>query len=255
MQGHLEITTRIGCRLACTFCPQKTLNIAYEDKKHVLMSLSDFEKIIETVPTSIDIHFSGFAEPFLNKEAPFMLKYAVEKGHKVHVYSTLIGLMPEGAEILKNYKPALFRIHVADQKAMKVQDDKWIEAHELFLTTGIVGSYMAMGDVTDQIDKYLRSKHISYEIPTMLSRGGNLDIGVHYLEGNIACGMNRWHQNVVLPNGDVYICCMDYGLTMPSGNLLKDPYNSIWDKAEKYKNNINPPKDSICRRCEWAVRI
>ena len=255
MHGHLEITTRIGCRLACTFCPQKTLNTAYQDKKQVLMTLDDFKRIIESVPQTIDIHFSGFAEPFLNRETPNMLKYAKEKGHNVHIYSTLIGLTEEGAKILKQFPPSFFRIHIADQKAMKVQDEKWIEAHELFLTTSIPGSYMAMGEVTEKVGNYLNSKGIRYEIPTMLSRGGNLDINEHYLDGNIACGMDRWHQNVVLPNGDVYVCCMDYGLTMPTGNLLKENYSVIWEKAEKYKNNINPPEDSICRKCEWAVKI
>lgn len=255
MTGHLEITTKIGCKLACKFCPQKTLVTSYQDKSNTLFQLDDFYKVLETVPTSIDIHFSGFSEPFLNPHVPDMLKHVYEKGHKVHIYSTLVGLDDRGVEALKQYTPVFIRVHIADEKAMKVEDAKWMAYHDLFLKTGIRGSYMAMGNVTQAIKNYLDSKGIAYEIPTMLSRGGNLDFGSYYIEGNLVCGMDRWHQNVVLPNGDVYACCMDYGLTMPVGNLLKEDYTSIWNKAENYKANTNPPADSICRKCEWAHKI
>jgi radical SAM protein with 4Fe4S-binding SPASM domain len=255
MNAHLEITTKIGCKLACKFCPQKTLVTNYSDKSNTLLDFDNYKKFLETVPTSVDIHFSGFSEPFLNTETPNMIKYAIEKGHVVHLYSTLVGLDEYGVEILKQYKPFFTRIHIADQKAMKVADEKWIQHHDLFLKTGITGSYMAMGEVTETIAEYLNNKNIRYEIPNMLSRGGNLDLNQNYISGNLICGMDRWHQNVILPNGDVYTCCMDYGLTMPIGNLLKDHYSEIWNKAELYKHNINPPKESICRKCEWAVPI
>jgi radical SAM protein with 4Fe4S-binding SPASM domain len=255
MNGHLEITTKIGCKLACKFCPQKTLVTNYKDKSNTLFQLDEFNKVLEKVPLSIDIHFSGFSEPFLNPSTPEMIRLAHVKGHRIHLYSTLVGLTEQGAEILRDYKPTFTRIHIADQNAMRVEDSKWIAFHDLFLTTGIQGSYMAMGHVTDTIKNYLDSKNISYEIPSMLSRGGNLDMGSHYIEGNLVCAADRWHQNVILPNGDVYACCMDYGLTMPVGNLLTESYSAVWQKAENYRNNTNPPEDSICRKCEWARKI
>lgn len=253
MNGHLEITTRIGCRLACSFCPQKTLVTNYESDEKVF-TVENFTKVISTVPTSIDIHFSGFAEPFLNPDTPKMMNIAHEKGHKIHLYSTMVGITEEGADILKNVNPQIIRIHVADPNAMKIVDDKWLESHEIFYNTGLKGSYMAMGHVSEKVKNYLDSKGIIYEIPTMLSRGGNLHINKMHINGPIGCAMDRWHQNVVLPDGNVYICCMDYGLTMPAGNLLDDDYRSIWNKAEEYKNNHNPPENSICRSCEWAHR-
>ena len=115
---------------------------------------------------------------------------------------------------------------------------------------------MAMGIVTDKVATYLNDKGIHYEVPQMLSRGGNVAVVASpNLEGNIVCGMDRWHQNVVLPDGNVYTCCMDYGLTMPVGNLLAQDYQEIYDKAETYKVNVNPPANSICRSCEWARKI
>ena len=255
MTGHLEITTKIGCKLACKFCPQKTLVNNYKQKINTLFDLDQFYKVIETVPASIDIHFSGFSEPFLNVSVWDMLKHVSNKGHKVHVYSTLVGLDERGVAALKKYNPYFIRIHIADQKAMIVEDANWIASHELFLKTGIKASYMAMGQVTDTIRIYLESKGIAFEIPTMLSRGGNLKISNNYIDGPLVCGMDRWHQNVVLPNGDVYACCMDYGLTMPVGNLLNEDYSAIWNKAENYKANTNPPADSICRKCEWAHKL
>ena len=254
--NHLEITTKIGCSVACSFCPQIKLVTKYNNKEK-LMSIDNFIKIISTIPTNVDIHFSGYAEPFLNLDAPKMIEIARKKGHKVVIYSTFVGLNEEGVNVLKNVRPDWITVHVTDGKAMKIPDERWINFHDLFLKTGLkANQYMAMGNVTEKIKNYLNSHNISYEKPQMLSRAGNLPhIKGQALKGNIKCWMNRWHQNVVLPNGDVYVCCMDYSLTMPLGNLINQNYNHIYKEAEKYKSNSNPPEDSICRYCEWAANI
>jgi len=250
---HLEFTVVKSCRVACHFCPQKTLAENYKSKERAL-SLDNFKLILSKVPKSVVIHFSGFSEPFLNPETPEMIRHANKKGFKVNIYSTLVGLTETGAEILRDNHPEFFRVHVSDGKAMKIADDEWIKQHEIFLKTGIKGSYMAMGKVAPKVESHLREKGIKYEVPEMLSRGGNLDIPTPYLEGKIYCVADRWHQNVVLPDGNVYVCCMDYGLTMPLGNLLSQGYDEIHKKAEEYRKN-DAPADSICRKCEWAAKL
>jgi radical SAM protein with 4Fe4S-binding SPASM domain len=117
-------------------------------------------------------------------------------------------------------------------------------------------AYMTMGEPSEEIKRYLKLKGIGVEYPQMLSRGGNLEnVAARYKEGPIRCAANRWHQNVVLPDGDVQACCMSYNLSLPCGNLLAESYATIHQRATNYSANSNPPKDSICRRCEWSAPI
>ena len=246
---HLEITTRIFCRLQCSFCPQKTLVKAYSGD--AVLTLDNFHKILQKTPKDVEIHFSGYAEPFLNENAPQMVLDAKKAGFPVHIYSTLTGLTESGAQLLKEAQPNFIKIHVADTVGMIIPDEKWIKTHEIFLTTGLGAYYMAMGPLTPGVEFYLQSKGINYEKPKMLSRAGLIPVSNINIKGRLVCSMNRWHQNVILPNGDVYVCCMDYGLTMPMGNLFNQNYSELYEKAESYRKRIT--NDSICRKCEWAV--
>ena len=51
----------------------------------------------------------------------------------------------------------------------------------------------------------------------------------------------------MLPNGDVSLCCMDYGLEEITGNLLKQEYNDVIpDPYEVF---------TLCRQCENAIDV
>ena len=60
----LEITTTIGCPLACTFCPQDKLSIAYGNTTSKRLEISTFKEIIAKIPKYVRIDFSGYVEPF-----------------------------------------------------------------------------------------------------------------------------------------------------------------------------------------------
>ena len=72
---QLEITVNIakkGCAVACIVCPQEKLSTKYNlypDKDRVRdLSFKDFKKAIDKVPLSTRIDFSGYTEPYLNKD-------------------------------------------------------------------------------------------------------------------------------------------------------------------------------------------
>ena len=46
-------------------------------------------------------------------------------------------------------------------------------------------------------------------------------------KGAMKCGNNARY-NVLLPNGDVILCCMDYGLKNVLGNLLSMDYDELF---------------------------
>jgi radical SAM protein with 4Fe4S-binding SPASM domain len=251
--SSLEFTLNISDCLGCGFCPQEKLGRAYHSEKRA-MTVEDFKTILDKLPMDCQVDFSGFSECFLNPDVCKMIELAARSGRRFVIYSTLVNFRKCCVDVLKAYPPNVFRVHVPDGEALKFPEERWVEYHELFLMSRVGASYMAMRQPSDFIKRYLAIKNIPLEIPTMLSRGGNLEhVAVREINGPIKCTMNRWHNNVVLPNGDVYGCCMNYDLSVYLGNLLRQPYSEIHWEAEKWSMAMN--KDAtgtICSKCEWA---
>jgi hypothetical protein len=69
-----------------------------------------------------------------------------------------------------------------------------------------------------------------------------------------------YDRNVLLPDGSVVLCCMDYNLKHIIGNLLTQSYKQIFEGeklAEIIKINESPEFDkcSICKSCENVRKI
>jgi hypothetical protein len=65
-------------------------------------------------------------------------------------------------------------------------------------------------------------------------------------EKEMTCGcIEDLYHNVVLPNGDVSLCCMDYGLKHIIGNIYEQEYDDI----------IPPPFScfKLCQTCENGI--
>lgn len=252
MTKALEFTLQVNRCLGCSMCPQDKLGAAYTSPK-TRMTIQDFDTMLNKVPKDVQIHPSGFSEPFLHPNACDMIGSAIVKGYQVWVYSTLVGLKPGCIDVLSVYKPHFWRVHVPDGKQFVFNEEKWIEQHELFLLAKIHATYMAMAEPSEFIKRHFALKGIPVELPDMLSRAGNLwTPKKRPIEGPITCEARRWHMNVCLPNGDVVLCSMDYSLKMPVGNLLRDSYEDVYAASEKYRENLNPGADSPCRYCDWA---
>ena len=77
--------------------------------------------------------------------------------------------------------------------------------------------------------------------------------------GPVACSFTPFmDQNVLLPNGDVLLCCMDYSSKHRLGNLLEQDYYDIFAGQEmgrlRAENTRAEFSDrSLCRSCNRAV--
>ena len=232
MIGHgLEITTRIGC-LNCDYCPQDRLLAAYKsDTKS--MSLETFSACVAEIPESVRIHFSGFCEPFLNHDCSKMICLAHEWGHPVVVYTTLVGFDRLDADLIFDIPFVDFAVHVPDE-----------HTHYKF------GSFL---DGLRLLNEY-RINFRFEQVVSPITRAGNDGSVRPTIAGHIACRENRHMQNVLLPNGDVYLCCMDYGLQHRLGNLLTDTYESLFESTEHRRivAGFADGSDTLCRKCERA---
>lgn len=108
-----------------------------------------------------------------------------------------------------------------------------------------IGYKVALSTTIDYFPKdvrlYKEYYHIVNSIKDPISRAGNLFKTKRKKEG-LRCSESNYDNNIMMPNGDVYLCCMDYGLKHKLGNLLKTPF---------LKLNRKPPFE-ICRYCELS---
>ena len=265
----LEFTTSIppkGCVIDCAFCPQKTLLNVYNADK--TMTFENFKHVVDKLPKEIRITFSGFTEPWLNKRCTDMLLYAYEQSHPVSAFTTGVGMTVQDVERLKDVKFTTgpnggFCLHLPDQERIAKHPitPRYLEVIKRFkeLESEIQGFYvMCMGEVHDDIKPYWPEA----SVPEFWSRAGNLlgeaiikpelqkyqDRFKHMDHGDVprTCGcVEDLYHNVVLPNGDVSLCCMDYGLEQIIGNIYTQEYEDI----------IPKPKTcfSLCQRCENGI--
>ena len=286
--ANLEITTVIGCPVMCSFCPQTSLiknfklqnNLNYDNK---VLSFEKYKQILDKIPTWVDIHFSGMSEPYASKDCSKMIKYTIEKGHKICVYSTLVGANKEDLDLLSTisfdnkYKLV---IHLPDdeQNFKAKVTDTYIENLKHFLNKEQIQQKIIQGsiDFMSMSRRGLTDHKISSIIPKKLAtfiaitRAGNLSNENEKFEGKpiikrkngkIMCSVAPFlNHNVVLPNGDIVLCCMDYSIQHKIGNLLEQSYESLFESNELKEifnqlNNDNNTNLLLCRNCELAKEV
>ncbi len=267
MPANLEISCSVSCKMMCSYCPQASHVANYAEKvgggaksnsAAFMLTLDNFFNYLCTVPTSTDIVFAGMAEPFLNKNCLKMIDHAFYKGHLISVYTTGAGMSLEDAHNLKNYTYNHFCLHLPDGDGimnLKVTPE-YLEVLKVLMT--IQNNIMCIGNLHPEVQK------ITGPVPSgehgLFSRGGTLK---HLMPprktGKIwcsSCSENLDH-NVLLPNGDVLLCCMDYNQKHVIGNLNDMPYADVFTSPEymKVKNGMNNESiDILCRTCEVSTK-
>lgn len=264
--SSMEITTVIGCKIRCDYCPQNKLIQAYTKRSKVIkMSFETFKICLDKIPSYVHIHFSGMAEPWLNPECTNMLLYAHKKGYEIAVYTTAIGMTPSDVEKIESIPFRHFSVHLPDkERHSKIEiTDNYLETIDSISRSTIQNlEYMTMGTLSSEVQQLLK-KHIPKT--SMLSRAGNVDGKMNVsiptkLNGPIKCRScsELLNHNVLLPNGDVLLCCMDYSMKHVLGNLLSSDYDSLFNSEEylKLQKGLNDDSsDILCRYCENASPV
>ena len=264
--ADLEITTVIGCKIRCAYCPQDKLVKAYAKRNNIYkMTFDTFKQCLDKIPLHIHIHFSGMAEPWLNPECTRMLLYAHEKGYEIAVYTTAVGMTPLDVEKIESIPFRIFSVHLPDkERYSKIEvSDNYLETIGAISKSKIQNlEHMTMGTLPSEVRRLLK-KRISKT--SMLSRAGNIEGKTNVptptkLKGPIRCRScsNLLNHNVLLPNGDVLLCCMDYGMQHILGNLILSDYTSLFNSKEfnRLQKGLNDDSlDVLCRHCENASSL
>tara|TARA_R110000765_G_scaffold355278_1_gene445442 strand:+ start:3381 stop:4949 length:1569 start_codon:yes stop_codon:yes gene_type:complete len=275
----LEITTSIpkqGCVVDCVFCPQRVLQKIWNEKHFTTeeartMKLEDFKMVIDKLPKQIRITFSGFTEPWLNRNTSAMLLYAHQEGHPVSVFTTAVGMKLKDVELIKNIPycggpNGGFTLHLPDRERLAKHPitKTYIKVCQALKDANIKNfTTMSMGEVHEEVEHIYPDKIVNkYE---MWHRAGNL-LGeaqlkpevkevfdrfksvMHNTEKTCGCIEGLYH-NILLPNGEVSLCCMDYNLDEILGNLYTQEYddilpapNTTYDMCMMCENGVDPVK-------------
>jgi Iron-sulfur cluster-binding domain len=218
--------------------------MAYGPTAAKLLTYENFQKALSTVPKNVKISFAGFSEPFLNKRAMDMMEYAQAQGHEIALYSTCVGLKAEDVPRLAAMKIEEFVFHLPDDLGIAQIPDNatYRDTLSAVLRTVHIRNFSRMG-----------SDFVSNE------RAGNCEgVEKRHIYGPIHCGKLIDPEFVMLPDGRVTLCCMDWNLEHPIGNLFTQSWDDLvhgpeYQRVIRAAHGFNAPV--LCRSCKVATPV
>lgn len=267
----LQITTQIGCRIDCKYCPQTLFIKKYteDDSRELVLTLRRFMEFIDRTEKDVIIDFAGFSEPFFNPDCIEMIRYADVTGHSIELFTTLLNLERSAFEKIRNIPFREVVLHIPDQKQnSKIPiTEEYLELLKVIMEAKkpdgrpFADWASCHGKVADEVSNLIEGR---IRVITQLhDRAGNL--GSKELEkqtrkeGPIRCSNTdaRLHNhNVLLPDGTVILCDSDWGMRHILGNLKHNTYKEILhgQKSEEVQRARESENGNvICRNCCYAV--
>lgn len=262
---HLEITTKIGCTNNCIYCPQQALVQAYRKRSaRMLMDMDLYKICIDKLPQSVIVDFAGFCEPWLNPHATDMILYAHDNSHAVSVYTTLVGMSLRDVSRLEKiqFDPEYgFVVHLPSIEKYEhiLVDNRYMDVLKKIVSSTIPLRFHTHGKATYPAIAAIVQKKYQIRVVRPNSISGHVRIkevcpAPERKRGKLRCSRGLM-QNILLPNGDVALCCQDFGLQHILDNLVKKPYKNLFTSPE-YQNIQNGLKnntyDILCRYCHFS---
>lgn len=216
------------------------------------MTLDDFSQFISKVPNTVEVRFCGFSEPMFNPYWASMIKLANANGYSCSLLTTLIGLRKSDISILRKCAIHYIRFHLPDMEQFDSDEERWVKLHDLFMEARVAADYdyLTLGKLSDFMKSFVNNLGVQVVYQKLQSRAGHA-YPAYGKKGNILCQDNRWHYNILMPNGDVYLCCSDWALENKLGNLSTDTYEEIYFKAEQLR--LEDHSNMICAKCDFGV--
>jgi hypothetical protein len=292
--ANIEITTYIGCPLACLYCPQDILVKKYKGEGYTgkkVMPLKSFKAMLSKIPKQVQIIFSGYVEPWTNSKCTDMILHTLEQGYRCSVFTTLQGLSVDNAKkVLDEFRKRddqlhIICIHLPDKdmfmRGWKDTPEYW-EVLDLFFRFfmekgGLSPRFQAMtmdknGEPHPEVVKRYGLRVSGF---SAWDRAASLDTEKNKVDESAmvskvrntfanGCGATPstyYNHQVLLPNGDIQICCMDYSLKNKLGNLEElDKWEDVfitseYKRIDELSKRAEFTEELICKSCDQACRI
>lgn len=165
---------------------------------------------------------------------------------------------------LQALRSRVFVVHVLDDGAYmnsRLVGDKYLALIRQVVDKDIASvRFIVLGEVHPDIAGIIPAEALVRARP-LSSRGGSVDPKVveprQPVVGALTCVDGRQYRNVLLPNGDVTLCCMDFEPRHVLGNLLRDGYEDLFE-GPVFSEIIDRMNGTdgflLCRMCEYAIQ-
>ena len=225
---RLEITTKIGCPVNCKkYCPQhKTIKNYAGDQR--LLDLETFKKALSSVPKTVRIDFSGYCEPFANSEAIDLIEYAFQQGFKIHLFTTLFQASVNDVKRLSKIKFEGFTLHLPDGVYMNIPISHEYMENVFYVLRNVPNVKVMLMNDTFQTDNREVLNESDFKKKKFMRQ----------------CILYRKPDFVLLPNGDLQLCCRDFALRCRIGNLLTEDYLVVRERFLGQKKDF-----ALCYDC------
>ena len=239
----------------CSYCPQARFICAYKKISNIVeMDFDTFRRCLDKINKFVRVYFSGFTEPWLNRNCLKMILYAHKKGHRIQLYTTLVGMNVEDIETISKIHFESFVVHLPDgngNTSIEI-NEQYIAVLKSVISRIPNAFYLYFGDIHPELKPLLKTTKTTRS--ELMTRANNIEIKGKKIDrksGPIRC-TRPIRSNILLPSGDVVLCCHDFGMKHVLGNLLKSDYDSLFT-GEEYKNVFKGTHDDsieiLCRYC------
>ncbi|MER9007172.1 hypothetical protein NKI15_26485 [Mesorhizobium sp. M0862] len=142
------------------------------------LRLEDFKRCLARVPTSVDISFAGYSEPWLNPDCTEMIEHAYARSHGIRIFTTLVGMKGRDLNRLKAPRSTVFVVHVLGDGAYmnsRLVGDKYLTLIRQVVYTDIASMrFIVLGDVHPDIAGKIPAEALARARP-LSSRGGSVN--------------------------------------------------------------------------------
>ena len=272
---RLEISVRSACGKMCDYCPQdayiKNYKLNYPGAPKYL-TLETAKACALNIPTTTQLRWTGFTEPFDCGEFPEIVSFFHAQGYNQIISTTLLGPKKSQDFFLENLD--FFRdgitLHLPDNEGlMKGRfDERYAKYVSLTLerlaSQNIPYEVFLIGEslhhsISTAIESHkkevVQAKYLNTRVGAVNAESFKLKVSETIREESATyyCAYKRLNQGVMLPNGRVALCCQDYGLEHVLGSLLESPLSELYSAIQRNeitKDAFEKGKFSPCNRCE-----
>lgn len=247
---RVQIQTQAGCNGRCVFCPNE--EVLKSDLEHGRMPVDLFHKIIDdlarTPPRRIGMYMMN--EPLSDKRLPELTAYVTEKipSAKTQVITNGTYLTAERGEALidaglKQLKCSLQSLDPeTNREIMGYDSTKVIENCIAFQDTirrkhadidfriSMVVTRMNVHQI-EKTRRFWKKHGVRLVTSALENRGGNIkgaaDLNVGAMKPMGDC-IRPSRDFMILFNGDVPLCCVDWHRTTILGNVERQSVQEVW---------------------------
>jgi hypothetical protein len=277
---YLNITTTAGCRGSCVYCPQSEYQGAMAGVRPTALTAAEFAGLM---PRLSGTHFKafsfgGFSEPFDNSEivALFEISQAQSFVDAIWVYTTGEAVGPDMLSRLRSIRFDYVDVSChgsgagAHRKARPfVDEDRVMEnVYHLLdhrdnireLTISVSGPFMPEAQRAE-LRAACHRKGARLDVRDLHDRAGLLKIGRRkpIAPQPFRCGKHDFQKPVLLPGGDLSLCCQDFALRHILGNLHANTFEEIMEQSPLRRHVLSVASGAVsdenlaCYRCIFCL--